>query len=362
MDLLFILPNIGYGGASKILAFVANSLSKSESYHINILVYENTDILQDIDSRVKIHFITKKFNKVVIKRLQYLREIYAAVKEINPDLIISFLNFPNLYSVIVGKLLSIPVIISERGDPYQRKKKFDHCFDIIYNMADGAVFQTPGAKSYFGKKLQKRSIVIPNPIVRNHNNITRHQVNDSHKIAFVGRFELKQKRQDIMLRSFAYVKEKYPDAELNFYGNGPDEEYAKSLADKLGVGRSVIFHGYTKDVCKEIADSEVFVMTSDYEGIPNALIEAMMIGMPVVSTDCSPGGAKLLIKDNYNGIIVKQGDSKEVSDAVIRIFSSPELKKHLSQNAEKLDEDFLPDKIIKQWEEYIKTVYNRYNR
>ena len=112
--------------------------------------------------------------------------------------------------------------------------------------------------------------------------------------------------------------------------------------------RNALYRGASTQLIKEIADSEVFVMTSDYEGIPNALIEAMMIGMPVVSTDCSPGGAKLLIKDNYNGIIVKQGDSKEVSDAVIRIFSSPELKKHLSQNAEKLDEDFLPDKIIKQ--------------
>lgn len=360
MKLLFLLPNIGYGGASKILVFLANELAKIKLYAVTILVYKNDNILQEINHDVQIQCIKDKYNKKIIRHLQYLFAIYKKVKIIKPDIIISFLNYPNIYSVIVGKLLSIPVIISERGDPYQRKKTFDRLFDIIYNTADGAVFQTEGAKLYFHKKLQKKSAVIPNPIINDLKN--KYTPNNSHRIAFVGRFEIKQKRQDVMLKAFQHVLEIYPDSMLHFYGDGQDEIIAKNIAKELGINESVIFHGYTKNPTNEIFKSEVYVLTSDYEGIPNSLIEAMKLGMPVISTDCSPGGAKLLIRNNENGIIVKCGDILGISEAIIKIFASESLKYKLSTNASKIDKLFPSDKIINSWDNYIKSVYNAYNK
>lgn len=361
MRLLFILPNIGYGGASKILSFLANEFTAKYTYAIDIIVYQNADILQPMNPDIRIHYIGNQYSKKIIKHVQYIYSIYKVVKKINPDLIISFLNYPNLYSIIVGKLLSIPVIISERGDPYQRRNTFDRVFDIAYNFADGAVFQTEGAKLYFSKRLQKRGVIIPNPITNNIHT-TKYSINNSHKIAFVGRFELKQKRQDIMVQSFIFVLDKFPDAELHFYGDGQDELFVKNLVKDLKIDQYVIFHEYVENPSQEIVKSEVYVITSDYEGIPNSLIEAMMLGMPVVSTDCSPGGAKLLIKNNINGIIVNRGDVKGISDAIIKIFNDNELKMKLSNNASKIAIDFPPEKVILKWDNYIHDIYKTYNK
>lgn len=359
MKILFIVSGLGYGGAMKNLVFIANSLA--DIYDVNILIYENKDILQPVRQEIKLYFTDRHSNKKIIKRIRDIYEIFIRVKKIRPDIIISFLNFPNLYSIIVGKLLSIPVIISERGDPFQRLKTFDHFFDFFFNTANGAVFQTEEALSYFGKKLQAKSTVIANPIIKRTECI-KYTVNDSHIISFVGRFEIKQKRQDIMVDAFRIVKKEYPDAKLIFYGTGEDEHIIKQMVHKYELNDSVSFLGYVAKPEREIIKSEVFVMTSDYEGIPNALIEAMMLGMPVISTDCSPGGARLLIHNEKNGLLVAKGNVSAIASAIIRVFSSQELKYTISHNAVDLCNEFAPEVIILKWRKYILNTYNSYHK
>ena len=358
MKILFIAPSLGYGGAMKNLVFVANALSRT--HDVCILLYESSTIMQPVTDSVKLYIIPKHSTKKIIKRFIDIYRIYWEVKKIKPDIILSFLNFPNLYSVVVGKLLSIPVIISERGDPFQRQGKFDHFFDFFFNRADGAVFQTEGAQSYFGSRLRRVGVVIPNPIMRRVV-CDRHVVNDSHKIAFVGRFELRQKRQDLMLEAFRAVQQKYADAQLFFYGTGADECLVRQMVVSYGLEQSVIFSGYIANPEREVVKAEVFVMTSDYEGIPNVLVESMMLGMPVISTDCSPGGAKLLIQDEKNGILVERGNASAIADAILLLFESRALREALSANAVSICDDFRPELIVSKWEEYITSICDGYN-
>lgn len=357
MKILFIVPSLGYGGAMKNLVFVANTLVAS--HDVNILMYESKNVLQKVDSQIKIYAIERRSQRKLVKRFWDIYDIYSNVRRIRPDVIVSFLNFPNLYSVLVGKLLSIPVVISERGDPYQRLHGIDHFFDFFFNHADGAVFQTEGAKAYFGKRLKHRSVVIPNPIIRRVM-VEQYVANDSHSIAFVGRFEIKQKRQDVLIEAFRLVKDRFEDATLNFYGTGDEEGFVKDKVHAYGLDDSVAFWGYVSAPEREIVKSEVFVLTSDYEGIPNALIEAMMLGMPVVSTDCSPGGAQLLIRDGENGLLVEKGNAIAVADAICRIFESTDLKDKLAKNACRICDDFAPDRISTEWDNYLHRIYNAY--
>lgn len=357
MRILFFNKSIDYAGAAKMMAFVANSASNN-NHEVSILLFSNNKIEQKLNEDIKI--IYKKndapgfFNH--IKNIINLKKI---IKECNPDVIVSFLIIPNFYASIIGYILGIPVIISERGDPYSYIKKGGRKGKVIhksYNLASGAVFQTNGAKEFFSKKLQKRSCVIPNPVVRKNNGIKFNSYTENHEIVFVARFQNAQKRQDLMIEALEKVIVTYPDTLLKFYGTGEDQAMIENLVQDKGLENNVRFMGYTNSPEEVMVNSEVFVLTSDYEGIPNSLIEAMSVGMPVVSTDCDPGGARMLIKDGVNGMLVKKNDAQGIADAIINIFSDKNLRLRLSEEAYKITETFSEDKIAKLWIEYITSI------
>lgn len=353
MKILFIIPFLGYGGAEKMIAFAANTLVK-QNHKVSILLYKGVPIQQIIDDKIQI-INDKIIDSGSFKHLKIIRQLYKKINKNRPDIIISFLTFPNFYSVIIGKLLGIPVIISERGNPYLKKGLKGNFIYNIFNYADGAVFQTEGAKCYFGKSLQKRSCVIPNPVVKKPYRYKYNTSIDNHEIVFVARFENVQKRQDLMIEAFEIILKQYPDAKLKFYGTGEDEDMIKQLVSNKHLN-NIFFMGYTNKPEEEIVKSEVFVLTSDYEGIPNSLIEAMSVGMPVISTDCDPGGARMLIENGVNGFIVPKNNPQAIAKKIIEIFSNQELREKLSKEATKITERFTEEKIAKQWLEYIHKV------
>jgi GalNAc-alpha-(1->4)-GalNAc-alpha-(1->3)-diNAcBac-PP-undecaprenol alpha-1,4-N-acetyl-D-galactosaminyltransferase len=308
--------------------------------------------MQAIDDDIEV-FNDEICNKRIVRRFIQLKNIIKRIKLYRPDVIISFLNMPNFLSVLAGKLSHVPVIISERGDPYQCNSLTDKIFHYIYRFANGAVFQTDGAKNFFNKELQKKSCVIANPVFIKDETITANLDSPKNEISFVARFENKQKRQDIMIEAFKIVNEKYPEMVLKFYGDGPDEDYIKDTAYNMGLKEKVIFMGLSGNPTNDIKDSRMFVLTSDYEGIPNTLIEAMAIGMPVVSTDCSPGGAKMLIEDGVNGLLVPIRDSAAIAQAIIKYIENPKLAKRCGNEAKQIKVKYTPARIIGEWKNYI---------
>ena len=168
-----------------------------------------------------------------------------------------------------------------------------------------------------------------------------------------------QKRQDIAIEVICKLKKEIPDIVLNFYGSGPDEEKIKRMAEEKGVLSNVVFHGKIMDVCEKLLENDMFLLTSDYEGIPNTLIEAMMVGMPCISTDCSPGGAALLIEENKNGILVPMGDTEAIKDAIIKFSTDADFARQCGENAKNVSERFEPEKIIGQWNSYILNVLGK---
>ena len=155
---------------------------------------------------------------------------------------------------------------------------------------------------------------------------------------------------------FKKVLKKHPDYILKFYGDGPDEEKMKEYAASLDIDKSVVFCGVSKQVLKDISKSEIFVLSSDYEGIPNALLEAMSIGLPCVSTDCSPGGARMLINSGENGLIVPCGDASALADAICKMIEDRDFAIKCGKEALKVRERFSKEKILDAWENYLAKV------
>lgn len=353
--ILFIFHKISYGGANKMLAFVANTLAK-KGFEVFIYTYEgNEEPNYKLDENIKLIKEMKYYKRSNKNKIFQLGQTIKHINALKPNLVISFMSTSNFFAVIGAKLSRVPVIVCERGNPFVEISTLSKIKKVVVNFAEGIVFQTNGAKEYYSDKIQNRSTVIPNP-VRKTKIFVEKWSERKNKIAFVGRHEIINKRQDLLVEAFKNVVEIYPNYSLHIYGDGDDEMKIRALVKKLSLEDKVIFEGKKDDILNEIKDSKLFVLTSDNEGIPNALAEAMSIGLPCISTDCTAGGARLLIEDGNNGLLVKKGDSIAISNAIISLIENPALCEKLGVNAKKIVEKFSEEKIAEKWVIYINKI------
>ena len=366
--LLFITAGLGFGGAEKMLVFVANELSRRgnacEIVNLNTAGDYTHASFQSIDESVTVYTVPQPHSGKN-NRLYHLREIKRAALDFRADVLVSFLAFPNFYGTIVGKILRIPSVMSERGDPIREKgaeSAKGKIVRMVTNWADGGVFQTEGAQKCYRKGLQKRGTVIPNPIfVREETPAV--SVSEREKtVVSVGRFDNQQKRYDVMLAAFRLFSEKHPEYLLKLYGAGDDEQLVRSWTAEQGLSDRVRFMGVTSHAMCDIAHDGMFLITSDYEGISNALLEAMAVGLPCVSTDHTPGGARLLITDHENGLLAPIGDAAKLAEAMGEFADDPALSEKCGQNARAVIDRFAPGRIIDLWENYLNLVIKKRHR
>jgi glycosyltransferase involved in cell wall biosynthesis len=350
--ILCIIQELNYGGAPKIMAFLANKLALDE-FEVFLLTYENSNAFQKLSSEVKhIYFSPSSRSIFAIRRVQQILKVRNVIRQIKPDVIISFLIYPNIISIIASKGLKSKIIISERGDPNELHGWFPKLRDFIYNFADGYVFQTAAAKNYFNQHIQKNAVVIPNPAYISKIPEKWRGIREN-SIVHVGRFELLQKRQDLLIHAFKKIANKYPDLKLIFFGDGDDEQQIKKCAVEAGLSDRIIFAGCVENIPEVIKKAKIFVLPSDHEGFPNALIEAMSIGLPCIATNSPPGAVAELIRNMENGILVNTNDVEALANAMELVLSNPDFAEHISENALKINTELDPELIISLWKNLI---------
>ena len=350
--ILFVIHKLDYGGAPKIMAFLANRLSL-DGYDVYVLTYEDMTLMQKLRREVRQIGLPDSLPSLfAVRRICQIMRVRKVLKIIQPDALISFLPYPNIISILAASGTRIPVIISQRGDPSALQSWFTKFRDFVYNFADGYVFQTEGARNCYNKRIQRKATVIPNPIVAD--NIPAKWMGDKEDIiVHVGRFELMTKRQDILIEAFARVADKYPSIRLVLFGDGADELKIRGIISNRHLDHRIVLAGVVNDIYKAIKKARLFVLSSDNEGIPNALIEAMCVGLPCISTDCSPGGAAAIIKNMENGILVKAGCVEELANAMDFMLANPQAAEIMGQNALNIRDDLNPEVIIRRWKEFV---------
>lgn len=360
MKICFIIPEIDYSGAPKMIAWLANKMAE-KGHKVEIIAFFSGQIGRPLNDKVSfsylgIHKSKNRFIRNTFGMIKTLKALNSKIKKSNPDIIVSFLDSVSYCYLAYNKLFGKrKIVVSERADPSQYKGITSKISFRLMKKADGFVFQTNGAKEFFNKMLNGKGKIIPNPVTIKRSQdfkVCNFDKRDN-RIVSVGRLNIYQKRQDIMLRAFKIVNETHPEIKLYLYGNGSDKDTLQDMINTLQLQNSVVLAGKIDCVEENIYNAKAFVLTSDFEGIPNALIEAMSVGVPSVSTDCSPGGAALLIENGVNGFLVNRGDVTEIANKLNILIENKEISDKFSANAPKIAEKFAEDRIATEWEDYL---------
>ena len=224
----------------------------------------------------------------------------------------------------------------------------------LYKRADGFVFQTEEQRRYFSKDIQNKSVVIYNPIKDEFLN-TNKTIQKENTIISVGRL-VEQKNQKMLIEAFAKIAKEYPNYKLKIFGTGPLELKLKKQIEELNLADKIILCGVCDDIKNELEKSKIFVLSSDYEGMPNALIEAMAVGLPVISTNCPCGGPKELIENEKNGLLIEVGSIEELTKKMKYLIENQKKAEEMGENAEKIKYKLNSRNILKQWKTYIEEM------
>lgn len=353
----FFITGMNLGGAERVMATLANRFVLA-GYQVNLVTLKKAKSKYQLDD--EINFIggdlvnestLRGKLKNIIKSLFIFRE---HIKKENPDVVISFLTNSNLVAVIAKKLfrLKCKIIISERADPRERSKLLQMICCHIYAKADLLICQSEVIKKYFYDRNTNTKIdVIENPI--NTNAVyTGHRSNHSNKIMCVGRLD-PQKNFEMVLRALKLVTETHPNYELEIFGEGPSRNSLQLLAHELNLTQNVVFKGAVTNVFSKEGNVDLFVMSSNYEGFPNALVEAMASGIPVISTRFPTGVAETLISEGENGYLVNLNDHVALADKMVKILENSALREKMSENNKKILTKLNLDSIFLSWEAAI---------
>ena len=346
------------GGAEKVIASLSNSFA-DRGVKVTIIGVSDTELSSSFYELKSVEYISlgNGIGKRIppFKRINMLRRL---IKTMSPDVVISFLPHINIYTFFALIGTKTIHIVSERNNPYvdPKEKILRLLKRIAFRFADGCIFQTEESKKFYSKKIQKKSTVIPNPIVLEFALPEERPVRNNVVLA-VGRLE-KQKNYYCLIDAFAIFNEKKNNSYLlRVYGEGSLKKELVNYCKYKGVSNYVQFKGSNPNWHKNEYMDAMYVLSSDYEGMPNSLAEAIALGIPSISTDSPTGGSRKLIKDGYNGYLVPLGDSVTLSKKMIEIADQNPFP---SFNRDKFVESMSISKITDLWLDFICKVENKY--
>lgn len=359
--IVFLTLSLTKGGAERVMANMCNEYF-CKHYKVSIVTCMKAEIAYPLDPSISLYTLDQKEEQytqnMALRFFRRKRLLKQKLQCLAPDLIVSFLPEPNFIALSLRNKLRIPTIISVRNDPVieYRSRVKQILMKHFYVRADGYVFQTEDAKAYFSfsKYITKKSVVIPNPLEKSFLEPST-EVVSRNAIIHVGRLE-KQKNHMLLLQAFDKVAGEFPEVTLELYGEGGLEDTLKEYVRSHGLLERVKFMGNVNQMKEVLSGGRMFVLSSDYEGMPNALMEAMAVGLPVISTDCPCGGPKTLIRDGENGILVPVNDLEEMTKAMLFLMQNKEVASSYGRKATMIKEEFNPSRIYETWDAYIKNT------
>ena len=285
-----------------------------------------------------------------LARYRKLRRIFT---ELHPDCVLSFIGKNNIMTLLCTRFTGIPAVVSVRGEPkseyYNPAMRF--LAKTLFACAAGVIVQTRAARDFFPPLIRKKAVILKNPLNPAFVRERRTERPDG-RIVSVGRVDA-NKNHALILRAFARIASEFPNVSLVVYGEGEKRQELIERAKELGLSERARFPGAASDIPDKIRTASAFVLSSGHEGMPNALIEAMCLGIPSISTDCPCGGPRELIEDGVNGYLIPVGDKEALADRLRRILSDEEGAERMGKQAALLLEEYRPERVNAEWKDYL---------
>lgn len=356
--IMFYINAIHDGGAERVMVNLTKYFS--ENSYDTVLVTSFRDAWEyPVASTVRrLSLEETEIKQSRLKRnISRIAKLRALCKQEKPDVLVSFMAEPNFRAVAATRGLPVKLLVSVRNDPDREYSgKLGHFVGkYLLPMADGCVFQTGDAQKWFPRKLQSKSKIIYNAVKEDFYSVERKPIRG--EIVTCGRLT-EQKNHKLLINAFAKVQKAYPFAVLKIYGEGTLREELQDQIDALDLNKKVFLMGATNNVAKALETADLFVLSSDYEGMPNALMEAMAAGVPCISTDCPCGGPReLLGADSLQ--LVEIGNEKSMVEKILEVFSNEKIKEKMHTDSQIKAARFTPDAIYNQWMDYIDELTER---
>jgi GalNAc-alpha-(1->4)-GalNAc-alpha-(1->3)-diNAcBac-PP-undecaprenol alpha-1,4-N-acetyl-D-galactosaminyltransferase len=359
MRLALVMSSLSFGGAQRVAALLCNHWARRGD-QVSLITFEAKSADRyELDPAVRrialsltadapdlLHALTGNF-----RRIRALRQ---AIRQLDPDAVLSFGDQTNVLSVLATRFVGIPCVIAERTDPTRHSigKLWNALRRVVYPRASALVIQTHALLPWAGSVMlsPRKTHVICNP-VRDMQPFARVDRHGAERVVIaVGRLA-QEKGFDVLLAAFAQVAASFPDWRLVVLGEGPEREALSGLAKSLGLASRASFPGWIAEPGEWLARADLFVMSSRYEGFPNALLEAMACGVPVISTDCL--GAREIVTHDFDGVLVPVGSVAALAAAMAHLMGDSTARQRLAEAALAVSRRFSLDRVAGEWADIL---------
>jgi glycosyltransferase involved in cell wall biosynthesis len=343
---MFFTTGMTRGGAERVIATLANGLHE-RGVSVVVVMLKGRESEYPLADGVVLR--TAELAPGLRNLVRAVRFYRRAVAEEAPGVVASFSTKSDLIALIARMLWKVPgrLVVSERADPFSRDRKMQFACDALYPLADAVVCQSARVAEHYARRRRRGDVVvIPNPI--DGGAIGEPAAERTTTIISVGRLS-PQKNHALEIEAFAEIHDAQPDARLKIYGSGPLEEDLQLQIRRQGLEGLVVLEGVRPDVIREQRDAALFLFASDYEGFPNALMEAAATAIPMVTTDFSPGTAREIITPGVNGFIVPVGDKAALVRASLKALSGALDPAGSVEAAARIRDDHALERVLDAW-------------
>lgn len=342
------IGTMGNGGAQRVISLIAPKLAE-KGLEVTVLTISNDKPFYSIECPVRhVSIMDNTRTKNVLRNALYIRKYV----KLNCDVIVSFLAPFNMLMLVSTLGLKTPIIVADRNDPTRvpTNSVMRILRNILYKRALRIVAQTKRNENYFLNHRCKNVCTIYNPIDIDNQLESAVERKKDELIVTAGRL-VKQKNHIMLINSFKRFHDLYRNYKLIIYGEGEERENIEKTISGLNLNDCVFVPGSTSNLFERISCARLFVLTSDYEGMPNALIEAMCLGLPVISTKVS--GATDLICNGKNGYLIDCNDEEALYQHFCNMADDYESFKIMGINAMGIRNQLKIDEICEQWYQLI---------
>lgn len=352
-NIIFLCHGAGNGGAERVITTLAGAFA-DKGYFVRLVTTNESKNDYILNSKIHHTRILSKKRNAVERTIDRILKLRKCIKKNNPDCIVSFSSIPNMQAIIASLGLKCRVVISERTDPsrYPTSRIGRMLRLLLYPFADAIVFQTDEAKAFFPKTIQEISEIIPNPI---RNDLPNPYVGvREKKIVGIGSLG-EQKNWSVALNAGKKFFKEHSEYIMDIYGEGPFRDSLQEIIDgDRWLRGHVNLKGFSMNAVDEMVKAKMYISSSDYEGISNAMLEALAVGTPVICTDCPVGGARMFIKNGENGFLFPVGDYVTLAEKMKLLAENEKICENFSNNSIRIRNELNLDKIVSRWEEIVR--------